>query len=241
MLLRKAVLIIHGFAGGVYDSESLQYQLTPNFELDVYTFTLPGHESNLVTKISHKDWIKSAEEHIEILIKKGYRSIYVVGYSMGGVLATYLVNKYKEIKKLVLVSPAFQYLDADAKLSNKIDSLVKTGSSIVKTYKAKEILSRMLKVSIPMVIEFTKLVEASQNEPKKIKMPTLIIQGMSDDIVPFTSAQYVYDNIKGKKNVIFLRDINHDVFNSTKKDSVNKEIEKFLTSLIYKEINVRHW
>lgn len=241
MLIRKAVLLIHGFAGGVYDSESLQYQLTPNFELDVYTFTLPGHDRNLETNISYKDWIKSAEEHVELLIEKGYKSIYVIGHSMGGVLATHVANKYKEIKKVVLVAPAFQYLDKDPKVVDKIDSLVKNAPSIVKTYKAKEILSRMLKVSIPMVIEFTKLVEISQKEPIDIKIPILIIQGMSDDIVPFTSSQYVYDNVKGKRWIIYLADVNHSVFDSLKKDVINKEIQKFLISLNYNEENVRHW
>lgn len=241
MLLRKAVLLIHGFGGGVYDSEPLQYQLTPNFELDIYTFTLPGHVRDFDTNVSYKEWIKSAEEHVDILIGKGYKSIYVVGHSMGGVLATHIANKYKEIKKLVLVAPAFQYLDEDTKITDKIDSLVKNGSNIVKTYKAKEILSRIMNVSIPMVIEFTKLVEVSQNEPSNIKIPTLILQGMSDDIVPFTSSRYVYDNVLGKKWVIYLNDINHDVFNSTKKDTVNKEIEKFFIALVYNEENVRHW
>jgi esterase/lipase len=241
MIIRKAVLIIHGFAGGVYDSEPLQYHLTPNFELDVYTFTLPGHDRNLATNISYKDWIRSAEEHVEILIKKGYKSIYVIGHSMGGVLATHISSKYKEIKKLVLVAPAFKYLDDDEKLYDKIDTLVKNGPNIVKTYKAKELLSRILKVSIPMVIEFTKLVELSKNEPLGIKIPTLIIQGMSDIIVPFTSSQFVYDSIKSKRWIIYLKDVNHDVFNSTKKDIINNEIEKFLTYLTYNRENVRHW
>lgn len=241
MFLRKAVLLIHGFAGGVYDSEPLQYQLTPNFELDVYTFTLPGHERSLSSNVSYNDWINSAEEHVEILINAGYKSVYVIGHSMGGVLATHVANKYKEVKKLVLVAPAFQYIDEDAKVADKIDSLVKNSSNIVKTYKAKDILSRLLKVSIPMVIEFTKLVELSQKEPSSIKIPTLIIQGMSDDIVPFTSSRYVYDNVLGKKWAIYLTDVNHDVFNSIKKDNVNKEIEKFLTALAYNEENVRHW
>ena len=41
---RKAVLIIHGFAGGTYDQEFLANFLELNSGLDVYTFTLPGHD-----------------------------------------------------------------------------------------------------------------------------------------------------------------------------------------------------
>ena len=241
MIFRKAVLIIHGFAGGVYDEESLQYKLNPNWELDVYNFTLPGHERNLTHDVTYEEWLNSVDEHIEYLIKQGYRSIYVVGHSMGGVLATHAAAKYKEVKKLVLAAPAFQYLDEDKHILDKIDSLIKNGASIVKAYKGKEIISRMLKVSIPMLLEFAKLVENSQDLPSLVDTPTLIIQGKDDDIVPVTSSEYVFDNVKGKKWLIYVDGVNHEVFNNNKKDIINAEIEKFLTEIIYNEDKIRRW
>ena len=75
MIFRKAVLIIHGFAGGVYDEERLQYHLNSKMGLDVYNFTLPGHTRNLTHDISYQEWIDSAEKHVEILIQKGYHTI----------------------------------------------------------------------------------------------------------------------------------------------------------------------
>ncbi len=241
MIFRKAVLIIHGFAGGVYDEERLQYHLNSKMGLDVYNFTLPGHTRNLTHDISYKEWIESAEKHVEILIQKGYHTIYVVGHSMGGILATHVAIKYKEVKKLVLAAPAFQYLDEDSELKDKVDALVKNGMNIVKTYHAKEILSRMLKVSIPMLIEFHKIVEKSQDLPSKVTVPTLIFQGTSDEIVPPTSSEFVYDNVKGNKWLVYLDATTHDIFRSKRTDMVNKEIEKFFLSPIYREKNIRKW
>ena len=43
MFRRKAILIIHGFAGGTYDQEYLANFLELDRGFDVYTFTLPGH------------------------------------------------------------------------------------------------------------------------------------------------------------------------------------------------------
>ena len=40
MLFKKAVLIIHGFAGGTYDQEDLANYLELNRIFDVYQFTL---------------------------------------------------------------------------------------------------------------------------------------------------------------------------------------------------------
>ena len=112
---------------------------------------------------------------------------------------------------------------------------------IVKTYHAKEILSRMLKVSIPMLVEFHKIVEKSQDKPSKVMVPTLIFQGTSDEIVPKTSSEFVYDNVKGKRWLVYLDGITHDIFRSKKTDKVNKEIEKFLLSSMYREENIRNW
>lgn len=241
MLFRKAVLIIHGFAGGVYDEESLQYKLNPNWNLDVYNFTLPGHQQNLANDVSYQDWIDSVNSHIEYLINQGYKSIYVVGHSMGGLLAVHAAVKYKEVKKLVLAAPAFQYLDEDEKLVDKLDSLIKNGVNIIKTYKGKEIISRMLKVSIPMIKEFTKIVEISQDLPNKISIPTLIIQGKDDEIVPPTSSEYVFERLKGKKWLIYLGGTSHELFNSPQQDIINQEIEKFLKEKFYNPENIRNW
>ena len=40
-----------------------------------------------------------SEMQIEKIIKHGYKEIYVIGHSMGGVIAAYLASKYKEVKK----------------------------------------------------------------------------------------------------------------------------------------------
>lgn len=241
MIFRKAVLIIHGYAGGVYDEESLQYKLNPNWNLDVYNFTLPGHERNLSADVNYKDWIKSVDEHIEYLIKVGYKAIYVVGHSMGGVLATYAAVKYKEIKKVVLAAPAFQYLDEDDKILDKIDSLIKNGLNIIKTYHGKEIISRMLKVSIPMTLEFAKLIENSQDLPSKLNKPVLIFQGELDDIVPMTSSELVFNSARNKKWIVYLAQGTHDVFKVDNVADVNNEIEKFFKRKCYKAEKIRKW
>ena len=64
----------------------------------------------IIDKVTRNDWINKAEEEIEKIINNGYREIYIIGHSMGGVIASYLASKYKEVTKLVLAAPAFHYL-----------------------------------------------------------------------------------------------------------------------------------
>ena len=227
MLFRKAILIVHGFAGGTYDQEGLANYLELNKNFDVYQYTLPGHNKNL-SKVKSKEWIKSSEDMIEWLISKGYKKIYVIGHSMGGVIASHLACKYKQVKKLVLAAPAFHYLSVENKNLN-ITSSLKDIPKIVKTYGGDEVISRMLKLDISVLKQFMILVRDYYDCPKDITCPTLIIQGTNDNLVPLTSSKYVYDNIKSnKKKLIYIDNLTHDIFKGTDSKQVYMLVEKFL-------------
>ena len=179
---RKAVLIIHGFAGGVYDEEALSIYLELN-NFDTYTFTLPGHDRTLFNKVKKEDWINSCESHLQKLIDNGYKDISVIGHSMGGVLATYLAVHHKEVKRLVLAAPAFHYL---AFKGNKVDVIesIKKLPNLFKSYDPEEVLSRLFKIPVTTIKEFMKLVEEHTKDINDITCPTLILWGNKDDVVP---------------------------------------------------------
>ena len=225
--IRKAVLIIHGFLGGTYDQEELANYLELDNNLDVYRFTLPGHSRNL-SKVKHQEWIDKSEEYVKRLIKNNYSEIYLIGHSMGGVIATYLASKYPQIKKLVLAAPSFNYLGT---VEDNVD-LKKTlvsSSNIIKTYGTDEILSRFLKLNSAMIFEFMELVKKYYDYPCEITCPILILQGNNDDLANPSSSKYVYDSVKSrKKTLIYLDGVTHDVFKSKKDALVFKTVNRFL-------------
>lgn len=227
MVFRKAILIVHGFAGGMYDEEKLARYLELNRNFDVYQFTLPGHiRRDLTAKSS--DWIKASEDMMEWLISKGYNKIYLIGHSMGGIIATYLASKYKQVKKLVLAAPAFHYLDVKDDSLN-IKKSLKLIPDIIKTYGKDEIVSRMLKLNVGAIGEFMSIAKDYYKYPKYVTCPTLILQGNNDNLVPLTSSQYVYNNLATtKKDLIYIDDLTHDVFNSDKDEEVFRIVENFL-------------
>lgn len=228
MIFRKAILLIHGFAGGSYDYGDLgnDLQLYKNF--DVFTFTLPGHDKLIINKVTKDDWISSAEEQIEKIIHRGYKTIYVIGHSMGGVIATYLASKYHEVKKLVLAAPAFKYFSFKDDKLDVIESL-KIVPKLFKEYSSEEILSRVFKIPATTIREFMKLVEEHTDDIKKITIPTLIIHGTKDEIVPVDSVNYVYDNIGSTSvTMIEIERLTHDLFINDRYDEVKKLIIDFL-------------
>lgn len=227
---RKAILLIHGFAGGSYDYGDLGNDLQLYRNFDVYTFTLPGHDKAKINNVTKEDWIKAAEIQIEKIIKNGYKRIYVIGHSMGGIIASHLASKYPEVKKLVLAAPAFKYLSFK---EDKLDIIgsIKKMPKIFQDYDSEEVISRILKLPIPTVKEFMDLVELHTNDVKKITVPTLILYGVNDEIVPIDSVNYVYENIKSSSvTLIELENLTHDLFINNRYNEVKKLIVNFLAN-----------
>lgn len=233
--LRKAVLIIHGFAGSTYDEELLARYLQLEWSFDVFTYTLPGHEHNLFMHTKYETWILESKKQVEYLIKQGYKNIYVIGHSMGGVIACFLATQYKEIKKLVLAAPAFKYI---YNKEDKLTTTIKKGQMLIKDYGYDEVLRRALKSSISGAREFMKLVRNYYDTPKDITVPILLLQGLNDNLVPKESSLYVYNSVKGDKKIVFINGVNHDIFHSEKMDSINNEIKKFLKMGVDSDSNI---
>ena len=230
-IFKKAILLIHGFAGGNYDYNSLGNDLELYNSFDVFTFTLPGHERMIIDKVTREDWIKKAEDEIEKIINANYKEVYVIGHSMGGVIASHLASKYKEVKKLVLAAPAFHYLAFKGDKVDVIESIKKL-PNLFKNYAPEEVLSRIFKIPAPTIKEFMKLVEEHTKDIKDITCPTFILHGEKDDIVPVDSVQYVYDNIKSKSvTLIELHSLTHDLFMNDRYDEVRDIIVKFFRSI----------
>ena len=227
MRIRKAVLIIHGFAGSPYDQEDFANYLRFETNYDIYQFTLPGHAGKL-KNVKYEEWIKASEDILNKIIEKKYKRIYLVGHSMGGVIATYLAGKYSKVKKLILAAPAFHYLHMEGNKIDLKDSL-KSTQKIIKTYGKNDILDRFLKSGFSSAKEFATLVKEYYDTPKKVKCPTLIIYGTNDDVVPQTSVEYVYDTLSSDiKKIVYIDKVTHDIFRREKKEKIFEIAKNFL-------------
>lgn len=220
--------MVHGFAGGTYDEEALANYLELESKFDVYTFTLPGHDNVFNKKITKEDWIKKAEDTLNMLIDNGYKKIYVVGHSMGGIIACYLASKYSQIKKLVLAAPAFEsviYQDGDLKIMDTI----KKSPNIMKTYKSSEVIARVFKLPLNMVTEFIELEKQYAHIAYNIKTPTMIIHGTKDQIVPLESSEKIFTMLDSKiKKLYIVKNVSHDIYRGNRKEEMFKITKEFL-------------
>ena len=193
----------------------------------MFQFTLPGHDKNL-SKVKYEDWINASEEKVEMLINNGYKNIYLIGHSMGGVIATYLATKYRQVKKLVLAAPAFHYLNIVNDKLNIKESL-KVTPKILGQYKGSEIFARFLKLNIGAVKELMALVKKYYYTPSSVICPVLILHGTEDHIVPISSTKYVYEELtKNTKKLIYINGVTHDMFKNDRKEELFYIVEDFL-------------
>lgn len=228
---KKAILFIHGFVGGIYDFNNLPNELQIYRKFDVYTFTLPAHQKTVVKDIKYEDWIKSAENWMNFLIENNYKEIYIIGHSMGGVIAAHLASIYPQVKKLVLAAPAFRYFYfKDGKVNIKgFNETIKGMPEIFKNEGNEAVIERIKKTPLSTMLEFTKLVSKYGNDINNVTCPTLIIHGLNDRVVPEEGTLLTHNSIKSKTNILInIKDVPHGCFVCLRGKEVKKLIIDFL-------------
>ena len=187
----------------------------------------------IVKDYKYQDWIHESERQMQFLLNNGYKEIYIIGHSMGGVIAAYLASIYKEVKKLVLAAPAFGYFSfKDGAIDIKgFNNILKELTELVKEEDMDFVKSRIIKTPISTMIEFTKLVDKYYESVKYINAETLIIHGNNDQIVPKEAATHVYNNIKSKVNILYnVKEVNHNCFKGKRNNELKDIIINFLES-----------
>jgi len=218
---RKAIFIIHGFTGNLYDNEYLMNYLEYDREFDVYAKTLPGHNRDRFCDAKYTDWVRFVDNEINYLVSLGYRTIYVVGHSMGGVLASYVASRHKEVKKLVLINAAFNYINLK---QNKLDIITNKDFS-----KYNHLLEKLLRTSIGFFIEFTKLVKKHKSVLSDVTCETLVLQSDGDEIIPFETGAEIYEKLNSdKKYLTTVRDCSHVALVTERKEDISEYIRLFL-------------
>lgn len=223
----KAILFIHGLSAKKEDNEYFIKTMKKYKNIDLYTFTLPGHENDMTTKSTSKEWLDKSEEELKKIIRK-YKKVTIVAHSMGTIIAINLASKYKEIDKLVLISSAFKFgsfkqnkKDLKNILNHNIDLNLGTGFEGA--------LYKTIHVPLKVKLEYLKLASNNKENINKVKCKTLLLHGDSDNVVSVDSSKYVYDNLNCKKDLTIIKGVRHQIFKSNKKDKITKYIYLFIT------------
>jgi len=129
------------------------------------------------------------------------REILLLGFSMGGVIASYLAATSPNVKKLILLAPAFQYLNVDS-----ITSAITKGALSFLTSDGKE-SDATDEIEIPKQFygAFTEVIKQCKPYIANVTCPVLLLHGDEDEVISIKSSMYAYDKIphQRKKLIIF--------------------------------------
>jgi len=188
----RACLLLHGFTGGPFEVEPLARHLRA-CGWHCVAPTLPGHGEPLreLKNVRFADWLAAASAEAESLIAR-YGAIDVVGFSMGGLLAAYVANRYP-VRRLALLNAAVYYISPMRFLRNAARQLRSDGLKGLR-----------IKHETPpaAILEFAKLVRTLRPELARVAQPTFIAQSERDEIVHPRSAQYISRAVRGEKEAV---------------------------------------
>ncbi len=149
-----------------------------------------------------------------------HQDVTLIGSSFGGLTAAWLGEKYPQIKRLILLAPAFGFLSHwQAKLGEtQIQQWQESGYLSVYHYGLKD--------NFPLNYQFFVDLNGYQDEKLQKPIPTLIIHGIHDDVIPI---QFSLDYAKSRQWVQLIQ-LNSDHSLTNCLSEISLAIEDFLSS-----------
>jgi carboxylesterase len=222
-------LCIHGFTGAPSEVDPLVQFLKNETDWKLAVPTLPGHGDTLELKgVEFEQWITHAEQELEVLLQC-CEKVYVVGFSMGGMIASYLAVRFP-VEKLVLLSAAAYYV-------NPKQLLVDMGLMLKDLYRGtlqeNELFLRyrrkIKETPLAATLQFRKLVHFIRPQLTQVSVPTFIAQGEIDGVVPPKTAQYLYNHIGStSKKLLYLKNSKHLICHCEERNDLFENILSFL-------------
>lgn len=222
-ITETACLLIHGFGGSVEEVAPLARHLEEE-GYEVVCPELRGHAGNRqdLKGVKYQDWILSAEKALQKLLAK-CDHIYLIGFSMGGLIALHLASKYKVAGVVTLNSPIY-YWDLKRILLNIIEDIREKKRENIKYY-----LRSIGSFPLSALLNFRILLSKTKPQIKKVQCPVFVVQALEDDTVRKNSAQYIYKSTASNRKLIkYYEQSGHLILWSKAATEVIQDVQTFL-------------
>lgn len=211
-------LLFHGFSGAPSDVEPIQ-QMLHTYNWTCHAPLLPGHERPFdgLRDVSWRDWLDMARVEAESYTAR-YGTFTVIGFSMGGLLAAYIANRYP-VERVVLLNAAVFYLSPIRYIAYFWEAVRRRNFAHFR---------RASKIPRTAVTEFMKMARELRGEFQHIQQPTLICQAGRDQIVHPRSASYLRRVIPGPTETVVFPRSKHVICWDVEQAQVVDAVKKFL-------------
>ena len=219
------ILLIHGFTATTAEVRLLAEKLHE----EGYTCAgplLPGHgtDPDDLNRATWQMWLEKVKGFYERLTRE-CKQVFVVGQSMGAILALELATQHPEIKGLMLFSPAIKVkgLWLSRILYPFIDFMKKYGEDDGLPWKGYTVYP------VKAAAEMHKLQKDVKNRLSKIKQPALVFTGEYDNHFSHEAADIIIKGIKSEtKDHIKMRESPHVILLANELDKAFGHVVNFI-------------
>lgn len=230
----KLVIFIHGFMGSpdqFADLATAVYDKGFSFS----SILLPGHGADIKTfaKYTTQDWESLLQNEIGKYINK-YTKIYLVGHSMGGLLALNAsIDTQNKIAGVFMISTPVKINIFNLKSSAlKLRLLFYPKKHIVKSvYLQSNSISKINIFScvyfIKPVTEFFKLIRKTTNNLKNVFVPVYMIYSKNDETTSYKSMKILCDGLLNKE-ALTINKSRHAYFEDSERKIICEKLLEFI-------------
>lgn len=243
--MTKALMTIHGFLTDTKDFGRLYDYV--DFYDEVCPYKVPGHNDKVDFSLFTLESVTTSLLQCFDSLQKKYDTVDVVGFSMGGALATYLCA-VRPVNRAVFVAPANKFFNwtsviaaikfyirylhnhrllrdhnNDESLGNYLENnIVSADIAIKRTFK---------NVDLHTFSVFSNLMDMTNEQletTKCVNTPSMLLWGELDEMVPKTSVEFVKNHFSNLK-VEIVPDVGHAMLYTNKDNVLINKIVSFLS------------
>ncbi|HHU28728.1 TPA: alpha/beta fold hydrolase [bacterium] len=237
MEYKIGAFFVHGFMGYPTDFGNLSVALE-KLNIDTKLIILPGHDKGENPSLySWKNWLSYAEERY-LEYKEKLDIVYLIGFSMGGTIATYLANKHG-CDKLVLIAPAFEYFNP---IQNIKDIKLAFKRRYFSINKIKAMMKQELgyqnenKIKFKTYRDFIMLTKYCIKNIGYLDIPIRIYHGENDELIPLSSSMNALKRFTNQdKKLDIIPYGRHMLLTGASAKVVESSIAEFLSVTLVKE------
>lgn len=223
--IKPIIILAHGFSTNKnsYTYVSLSNNLdTHNISSFRFDFYGHGESDGKFESITISEAVDDILNAIKFLKEKGFRKIGLMGGSFGGIASMMAASKSKDLYLLVLKSPVSNYLEKEME-TKSIKELKQWKKKGYRYYESGD--GRKLKLNYTFYEDFKN--NDGYKAAVKIKIPTLIVHGNKDEIVPYEQSVKTSKLIPNC-TLYIVKGANHRYENEKHKAEVLQAMTRFI-------------
>ena len=219
-------LLVHGFTSCPGDVRPLAEHLH-SLGYTCRETLLPGHGTSPedMAKYGWRDWLQAVELELTQL-KTNCSQVWVLGFSMGGILAL-LAAARNDTAGLVSISAPIWPQAWRAKYAfflqyfQKYAQLGKPGQYCLPSWRYEQ-------VAVKNVADLMALIKEGKGTLRKVTVPALVVQGREDRTIEPRSAQYIFDNLGSAQKEIYYSRGGHMLLAGEQSEEICRRIGEFI-------------